>query len=59
VRIPMPIQRSKLLRFFEHRPSATRGEIEAETGIPAATLTTLLRGDEFEQIKHGVWRLKR
>lgn len=50
--------KGNLIAFLATVESATRGEITAATGIPEGSLSELLRGDEFQRIERGQWKLK-
>jgi hypothetical protein len=54
-RIPLEIQKQKLMKFLAEFGSAYRHTITHITGIPETTLTKLLRGPEFKRIGTGRW----
>jgi hypothetical protein len=58
-RIPLSQHREKLIAFLKEKGPATRIQIAYATGIPEGSLSSLLKGREFEQVKRGFWGLKR
>jgi len=56
-RIPLHRHRETLIAFLAEFGPSTRREIAAGTSIPAGSLSRLLRGPQFEQAAHGLWRL--
>jgi hypothetical protein len=58
-RIPLSVQREKLVEFLKTNGKATRTQITYGTGIPPGSLSSLLKGKEFEQVKRGFWALKK
>jgi hypothetical protein len=58
-RIPLLDRKQKLIEFLRSREGATRVEITKATRIPAGSLSSLLKGAEFEQARHGFWTLKK
>jgi hypothetical protein len=59
LRISLDDHREALIAFLAvHGPSA-RGEIVRRTKIPSGSLSILLQDQRFEQVKHGLWRLRK
>ena len=59
-RIPLLRHKRTLIEFLlMHKEPATRKEILAGTDIPYGSLSSLLKADEFEQVSHGLWKLKK
>src|SRR5437899_2286908 len=54
-RLPLSISKQKLIEFLSRYGSATRVEINRETGIPLGSLSTILSDEEFVQSRRGVW----
>jgi hypothetical protein len=57
-RIPMAIQRQRLVEFLLQHGACTRAVISERTGIPLGSLSELLKGDEFVQVLRGLWAHK-
>jgi hypothetical protein len=57
-RVPLSEHREKLIAFLKENGSATRNQIIHATDIPSGSLSSLLKGREFEQVKRGLWSLK-
>lgn len=58
-RVPLSVHKRALVAFLREHGPASREEIAAKTGIPAGSLSALLRRrGVFEKVKRGVWKLK-
>ena len=59
-RLPLRVYKRMLKLFLMDRPKrrATRKEILAGTNIAPGSLSALLGGGDFEQVEHGLWRVK-
>lgn len=57
-RIPLSVHKQRLIEFLAKNGESTRGDIIAGTGIPAGSLSELLRGEEFVQADRGFWNLR-
>src|SRR5205807_3698916 len=57
-RIPLFVHKQKLVDFLSTREAATRVQIIKATGIPAGSLSSLLKSRDFAQVRHGYWALK-
>jgi hypothetical protein len=57
-RTSLAFRRAELKTFFESHGPATRRQILEATSIPAGSLSELLKGEEFEQVHRGLWRLR-
>jgi hypothetical protein len=57
-RVPLSVQKQKLIDFLAQRGAATRASICSETGIPSGSLSELLKGPEFVSLSRGVWGLR-
>jgi hypothetical protein len=58
-RVPLDRHRETLIAFLAKKGPSTRREITAATPIPAGSLSLLLRDQRFEQVQHGLWRLRK
>jgi hypothetical protein len=58
-RVPLLTHKRKLIDFLRKSKSpVSRKQILAATTIPAGSLSSILKDDEFEQVEHGLWKLK-
>jgi hypothetical protein len=58
VRIRMSQRKGQLIEFLGRQPGpVTRAFIVLHAGIPAGSLSALLREPEFMQTEHGMWAL--
>jgi hypothetical protein len=59
-RTPLSAHKKKLIKFLAGlEQPVTRGNIASATRIPPASLSELLKGPEFEQVRHGLWKLRK
>ncbi len=57
-RLPLSLQKLKLIAFMQKHGPVPRSFIAANTNIPAGSLSVLLSEEEFEQVERGIWRLR-
>lgn len=56
-RLPLAVQKEKVIRFLDNNGPMPRSTILSMTGVPAGSLSALLKGKEFKQNDTGNWEL--
>jgi hypothetical protein len=57
-RVPLREHKARAIAFLKTHGPATRMRISAKAIVPAGSLSLLLKGEEFEQVERGLWKLK-
>jgi hypothetical protein len=57
-RVPFHDRKKQIVDYLRDKGPSHRGEIIAETGIPAGSLSVVLQDADFENVGRGLWKAK-